>query len=419
MAGLKASPSPASATAPRAGLGGPSRRRIYYLDWLKVLIVYGIFVYHVALVFVVATWLVSNHERSALLSLFVAFCFPWGIPAMFLISGADAWFGLRSNSPASFIRKRVLRLLVPMAVGLVLLSPLQRFVTSQNPPPPLDQLPAYYVAFFGGFHFEWSMQWVGKYWLHMWFLGYLFVISIACLPLLLKLRGNGASVVGLAVHIASWRGGVFLLALPLAGLQLVLRPFFPAYQDWADVATYAYVFLWGAVLFGDRRFEAAIRRDILWILVVGVFAGIGSGYIFFSAHSKLNLTNTLATPIDLTFAFLWTFEVWSWLLAVLYLGIRWLDFPNRVMAYLEESILPFYVLHHPVVLTVASFVVTWNLALWPKFFVILVTAGSTTLFIYEFGVRRWPLTRLLFGLRPLPPARFKTVASMPAEAPTL
>ena len=404
----------------KGALGGIDRQRIHYLDWLKVLIVYGIFVYHVALVFVASTWLVSNHERSSLLSVFVAFCFPWGIPAMFLISGADAFFGLRSHSAVNFVWKRVLRLVLPMIVGLILLSPYQRFVTSHNPPPSLDQLPAFYAGFYRSFHFEWSMQWLSKYWLHLWFLGYLFAISVACLPLLVKLRSDGGiRLTSTLVRIANLRGGLFLLALPLCALQLVLRPLFPAYQDWADVATYSYVFMWGAMMFSDRRFEAAIRRDILLILIAGAVAAIGSGYIFLTAHERLSLTNTLATPVTLTFSFFWTFEVWSWLLAVLYLGIRWLDFPNRVMAYLEESILPFYVLHHPVVLTVASFVVTWDLGVWPKFFLILAIAGPITMAIYEFGVRRWPMTRAIFGLGPLPPRAFEARTPIPVEAPTL
>lgn len=401
-------------------LSSDPRQRIYYIDWLKVLIVYGIFIYHVALVFVAATWLVSNHQRIGALSIFVAFTFPFGIPAMFLISGADAYFGLRSHSAADFVLKRFLRLVLPMIIGLILLSPFQRFVTSHNPPPPLEQLPAFYAGFFQSFHFEWSMQWISKYWLHLWFLGYLFAISVVCLPVLLRLRTSGGrEVTAVLLKIAGWRGGLFLIALPLLALQFALRPLFPGYQDWADVATYTYVFLWGAILFSDRRFEAAIRRDILMALAVGCVAAVGSGYIFLTAHEKLSLTNTLATPVTLTFSFFWTFEVWSWLLAVLYLGIRWLDFPNRVMAYLEESILPFYVLHHPVVLTVASFVVTWNLAAWPKFFVILVVAGSITLFLYEFGVRRWPLMRTLFGLSPLPQAPRQAIGAVPIEAPTV
>jgi hypothetical protein len=52
---------------------------------------------------------------------------------------------------------------------------------------------------------------------------------------------------------------------------------------------------------------------------------------------------------------------------------------------------------------VASFVVTWNLGVWPKFVVILAVVATLTLAIYEFGVRRWRVTRLLFGLGTKPP----------------
>jgi acyltransferase-like protein len=357
--------------------------RIHYLDWLKVLIVYGIFVFHVSLVFAFGTWLVSNRERSLALSAFAGFCFPWGIPAMFLIAGADAWFGLRSQSAAEFVKGRIQRLLVPMVAGMIVLSPLQRFVTSQNPPPPLSPLWPFYVASFEHFHVDL---------LHLWFLGYLFGISLACLPLLLGLRGaTGARATSALVAVANRRGGLLLLGAPLYASQLVLRPFFPAYQSWADVATYTVIFMWGAVLFSDRRFEAAIRQEIGPALTMGVVSALGMGLIIAGSASQSSLAYSL----------LWSLDIWSWLLAVLYLGIRWLNVPNPVMAYAQESVLPFYVVHHPVVLVIASFVVTWSLGVWPKFFVILLVAFSLTIAIYEFGVRRWTITRMAFGLKPL------------------
>src|SRR5579872_3864589 len=156
--------------------------RIHHLDWLKVLIVYGIVVFHVCLVFSYGSWLVNDSSRSLVLSAFDGFCFPWGIPAMFLIAGADAWFGLRSHGVLDFMWKRMVRLLVPLVPGLLLLSPLQRFFASHNPPPSLDRLPAFYIEFFRGFHLDWSMQFISRYWLHLWFLAYLFAISIVCVP---------------------------------------------------------------------------------------------------------------------------------------------------------------------------------------------------------------------------------------------
>ena len=382
-----------------------SSERIHYLDWLKVLIVYGIVLFHVALVFSFETWLVSNHERSLILSAFAGFCFPWGIPAMFLIAGADAWFGLHSRSVADFLRRRFLRLVIPLVPGLLVLSPLQRFVTSSNPPPSIGTFWAFYASFFRNIHFSWTLQFISQYWLHLWFLAYLFAITLVCAPVLVWLRKPaGRRLTSWLVALACRRGGVLVLAAPLVLTQLVLRPRFPAYQDWADVATYTLAFLWGAIFFSDRRFEAAIRQQVLWLLAGGTLAMLGIGLLTYFTRIHATGDGGAQAPAQLAQSFLWSLFVWSWLLAVLYLGIRWLNFPNRMQRYAEESVLPVYVIHHPLVLVIASFVVTWNLGVWPKFAVILVMVAVLTLGIYEFGVRRWRATRLMFGLNPVAPA---------------
>jgi surface polysaccharide O-acyltransferase-like enzyme len=388
-----------------------SVERVYHLDWLKVLIVYGIVVFHVSLVFSLGTWLVTNHDRSLVLSAFAAFCFPWGIPAMFLIAGADAWFGLRSHTIGQFVRGRFTRLVVPLVPGLLVISPLQRFVTSRNPPPPLEQLPSFYVAFFRDLHLEWSLQVISQYLLHLWFLAYLFVISLVLAPALAWLCSpRGRRVTGMTLTIASHPAGVLLLGLPLLVTQLILRPRFSGYQDWADVATYTLVFLWGAIIFSDRRFEAAVRRQIRWLLAGGLIALLGFGLFTFVSPSHRPDQPGSSLVGEVVQATLWSLFIWSWLHAVLYLGFRWLDFPHRVLKYARESVLAVYVIHHPIVLFVASFLVTWNLALWPKFALTLVATASLTFAVYEFGVRRWAVTRLLFGLGP--------VGAAPSDSPS-
>jgi glucans biosynthesis protein C len=372
--------------------------RVHYLDWLKALIVYGIFLFHVSLVFSVVLWLVSNRQHSVVLSAFAGFTFPWGIPAMFLIAGADARFGLRSRSAAGYVRSRCLRLLLPLAAGMVLLTPLQRYVTSSNPPPPPGRLWDYYAAFLR--HPTWDP-------LHLWFLGYLFAISVAALPVLRWLRGPaGRRLTEWLVEVANHRGGLFLLALPLVASQVLLRPPFPGYQSWADVATYSVVFVFGAVLCSDRGFEAAIRREIRWILAGGLAAIATVGILLLLAPGHVPNGPRVPEAAKVLYAVSWSLDIWCWLLAVLYLGIRWLDFPNRAMAYARDSILPFYVIHHPVVLVVSSFVVPLRLGVWSKFALIVVLGLSGTLLICEFGVRRWNPTRALFGLKPLPQRPF-------------
>jgi len=373
-----------------------SGERVHHLDWLKVLIVYGIVVFHVSLVFTYGSWLVNYPERSLALSAFAAFCFPWGIPAMFLIAGADAWFGLRSRTVAEFVRKRFLRLVVPLVPGLLILSPLQRFVVSHNPPPSLDRLPAYYLEFFRGMeHIQWSLGVIGQYWLHLWFLAYLFGISLACAPLIKWLHRSAGRLLTARIADEAHRRGLILFVLPLMLTQVVLRPLFPSYQDWADVMTYTIAFMWGAVVFAERRFETVITSQIRRILVVALIATVMLGAVMYLMPPHGAWREVLR-------ALAWSLYVWTWLHAVLYLGIRWLNFPHPVITYARESVLPVYVIHHPFVLLIASFAVTWGAGTWPTFFVILVPVFAITVTIYEFGVRRWNATRVIFGLGPLP-----------------
>jgi surface polysaccharide O-acyltransferase-like enzyme len=113
------------------------------------------------------------------------------------------------------------------------------------------------------------------------------------------------------------------------------------------------------------------------------------------------------------YGFFWSFEVWSWLMALLYLGLRWFEFRNKALEYMQESVLPVYVIHHPIVLLIASFVVTGSAGVWPKFAAILVLTFALTLGIYEFGVRRWRVTRIMFGLKAL---RAGPVSGKPGRA---
>jgi len=192
------------------------------------------------------------------------------------------------------------------------------------------------------------------------------------------------------------------MGLPLAVSQLILRPGFSDYQNWADVATYTVVFLWGAILFSNRGFEAAIRSHIRLMLACGLLATVGLGVFLYIGPTG----GWGGAPVgEIGRALSWSLFIWSWLHAVMYLGIRWFDFPSPIEAYARESILPVYVIHHPLVVVIASYVVPLGIGMWPKFFLILFAVGALTLGIYEFGVRRWPVMRVVFGLDPAPAGR--------------
>ena len=99
--------------------------RLHYLDWLRVLAILGVFLFHAVHPFDMFPWEIKNAEQSVAVTLFIVFLAPWGMPLFFLLSGVGSWFALRKRTGKQFVRERVNRLLIPFIVGALLLSPIQ------------------------------------------------------------------------------------------------------------------------------------------------------------------------------------------------------------------------------------------------------------------------------------------------------
>ena len=67
--------------------------------------------------------------------------------------------------------------------------------------------------------------------------------------------------------------------------------------------------------------------------------------------------------------------------------------------YASEAVLPFYVLHQPVLLSVGYFVVGWAIPDPLKWIVIVAGSFAIILVAYEFLVRRFNWLRILFGMK--------------------
>jgi len=109
---------------------GPGDRapRLHYLDWLRVLAIFGVFLFHASNVFNDQDFVIKNAEQSAVVTGIQAFFFPWGMPLFYMIAGAGTWFALRSRTVGEYVKERSNRLLIPFLVGCVLLSPVQVYL---------------------------------------------------------------------------------------------------------------------------------------------------------------------------------------------------------------------------------------------------------------------------------------------------
>jgi peptidoglycan/LPS O-acetylase OafA/YrhL len=105
---------------------------------------------------------------------------------------------------------------------------------------------------------------------------------------------------------------------------------------------------------------------------------------------------------------------WFWIVAVLGFGMKHFNRYSPKMEYLNEAVLPFYVLHQSVLLCVGYFVVQWNIPDVLKWLVIGSTSLVIIMTLYEFLIRRINVLRFLFGLKPLKKATQVRSAPQPA-----
>jgi len=90
---------------------------------------------------------------------------------------------------------------------------------------------------------------------------------------------------------------------------------------------------------------------------------------------------------------------WCWIIGLLGLGRRFLNFNNKFLAYANEAVLPFYILHHTVIYIIGFYIIQWSSNIGSKFIIISITSFTIIMAIYEILIRRINLLRFLFGMK--------------------
>jgi peptidoglycan/LPS O-acetylase OafA/YrhL len=329
---------------------------------------------------------------------------PWRLPLLFMISGAATWHALGTRSASAYARDRFMRLMLPLGFGMLVVIPPQVYVERISHGMPNRQSP---IDFTGSYLDFQSVASSGIYpngnfsWHHLWFLVYLFAISVAALPLLRWLRTpNGERWRGRIVDAVASPARVFLPAVVVVVIHVALRGRYPntyaLVGDWWNLAHYATLFVLGYVLVADARFRVATERArhvaaVLWVAVA-------------VARIAWFLTMPPAPPYSAGYVVALTLRgcaEWLALVAVLGYASRHLDRPSAALRWAGDRVPPFYIWHQTVIVVVAYYVIAWPAPAAVKWPSIALVSLAITLALTE-AVSRFSLTRVLFGSRPRP-----------------
>jgi len=376
--------------------------RLHYLDWLRVLAILGVFLFHAVHPFDLFDWHIKNAELSMTVTFFLVLLFPWGMPFFFLIAGTGSWFALRRRTAGQFAFERFKRLLIPYIAGCIVLWPIMLYFQWRH----IILKGEWYGSFrqFVLLHRAgFSPMWFGEVGFHLWFLGFLFCFSLLGLPLFLWLKGkSGQAVLTRLAGMCAHRGGILVFIIPLLLVRLGLQPFFPEEHDWADFFFLMSVFVLGYVLFAHEGFTRAIRRDWPILLTIGIVTTVAWVALAITAES-LDLEAPPRTLRDFVLWTVITINGWCWTTFMLFVGMRYLNFSNKWLQYGQEAVLPFFLLHQPVIMAIAFYVVQWDTGIPLKLLTVVIGSFVVTLGIYELLVRRVGPLRALFGMKPLRP----------------
>lgn len=376
--------------------------RLYYLDWLRVVGTLAILVYHSSRFFNMEDWHVKNPVWYPWVEVWNRFAVIWLMPLMFVISGASLFYALGKGGEAGrFVKDKVLRLVVPLVVGVFTHASLQvyleRLTHGQFSGSYFQFLPQYFHGIYGiteGGN-------LAVHGMHLWYLLYLFLFSLLLYPLLRWLRGRGRGVLSTLGSGLALPGAVFGLALPIMLLQAFVDPDSPL--SFGDAGWPAIIYLWlvfaGFLVFSDERTQASVQRTRWFSLALAVAST--ATYLLLSFQPA---GLTFGTPLWALALGLRGLSSWTLVLTALGFGRKHLNFSTPFLTYANEAVLPFYILHQTVLLCVGYFVVQWAIPDLLRWVIILLASFVLIMVLYEFLVRRYNVMRVLFGMKPRPKA---------------
>jgi peptidoglycan/LPS O-acetylase OafA/YrhL len=372
-----------------------SQRR-YDLDWLRIILIGFVFIFHSGRFFDTGGWHVKNAETFFSVQVWTTFLANWMMPAIFVVSGASLFFAMKGSN-GKFIKDKVLRLLVPLVVGafthVAVQVYLERVTHHQFTGTFFEFLPHYFDGLYG---FGGNFAWMG---LHLWYLLVLFVFSILLLPLFRFLKGRGANALNKFGDALALPLAVYALAIPIAYLMVNLDPRttlgMREMGGW-PLLIYMLFFIYGFIVISHAGLQERIKQQRWLSLALGV-AGIAVLFAVWGAQGDAPIGTPRYAQIFTVFGI----SSWCWVLAIFGFGMKHLTFNKPYLQSLNEAVLPFYVLHQSILIYVGYFVVQWDIPAEMKWLIIAPLSFAIIVGLIAI-IRQVNVLRFLFGMRPLP-----------------
>lgn len=345
-------------------------QRRYDVDWLRVLALTLLIVYHAAISF--QSWgdligFPKNEQFLDGLMIIMAMLNIWRIPILFLISGMGVRFAMERRDWKQLLKDRTVRILLPLVFGLFFIAPINNYVSSIF----YGEEPAY-IPNPG----------------HLWFLANIFLYVLLLLPLFVYLKKRPDNILfRFLSELISWPPGLFLLALPLMLEAWLVNP-----ELFALYILPPHGFLLGLICFMTGFIVISVK-DVFWSSVERLrWVALGIAFLLY-------LVRLLVFKVEAAPNWLTAFESMSWMLTILGMGSLHLNKPSRLLSYCSPAVYPVYILHLPVQFIFAYFLLPLPLSASLKLLLLSLGTLGISILLYELVLSRLRWIRPLFGMK--------------------
>ena len=351
-----------------------SSERRYDIDWLRVIAIGLLLIYHIAIMFqpwALFVGFIRSDEPMQGLWKPMTLLNVWRIPLLFYVSGMGVYFALRKRNWRQLLQERSRRILLPFLFGILAITPLHLFILQAYYKMPLSYYPH-----------------AG----HLWFLGNIFIYVLVLSPLFFYLmkKANGRLMNKLSRFLGNPLGPLSLSLFFVAETLLVKPQIFEMYAEtWHGFFIGLLAFFFGFLfVYSGKAFWQTVQ-NWKW------------GYLGLAAslYTLRLLAFDMQAPGPLM-----ALESNSWILGLFGLGYQFLNRPSASLRYLSQAAYPVYIVHMFVLYAGALIILPLQLPVMFKFLGIVAFTGVGCFVLYEFLIRRVGLLRPLFGLKGRPKA---------------
>lgn len=353
------------------------------LDNLRALAMLLGVVVHAVLPFVVEpgadVWPARNAEKGQLFDLIGGLIHAWRMQLFFLLAGFFGHLAHERYGSRGFLRQRALRIGVPFAVGMVTVAPL---VWQQ-----------------------WNYGIGSGATVHLWFLQYLILYSIAAAALAgLEWPGSIHRAARFLIG-SNWRA--LWCAIPTAALMA----WSPIWDETANARGATFLpnglaliyfglfFAFGWMLHRHSDLLHALQRRVTVHFVLAIGLLLGWGILFRAQREGSWEYPVVAWPIYLIAG---SANAWCFCFAFLGLFLGKLNVESNPIRYLADASYWIYLAHLPLVIALQQWLIPQPLGPWTKFLLINLAAFAVLIASYHWCVRFTRIGALLNGPRRQP-----------------